>query len=236
MMKRAFLTLIFVLLVSDAFAQEYSPAILTGQVERTMVDDFSGLQPEVVEAFKKMAEAAAAEGIKLKVISGFRSYDRQVKIWNTKYKEYRKEGYIPPEAVKKIVEYSTIPGTSRHHWGTDLDIIDEEPDVTEGVLDPDKFGEGGPFHKMKVWMDENASDYGFLRVYTDDTGRKGFHYEPWHYSYASLSIPMLKAYMELDLVKTLNTSRLLGGQILDQAFMERYTREQILDINPKLID
>lgn len=217
-------------------AQEYTADVLTGRVEPIMTDDFSGLQPEVVQAFKKMAAAAAEAGIELKVVSGFRNYDRQVDIWNTKYKEYRKDGLIPPEAVNKIIEYSTIPGTSRHHWGTDLDIIDDGAGVTERLLDPEKFREGGPFHNMKVWMDENAETYGFVLVYTDSNNRKGFHYEPWHYSYAPISVPMLKAYREQKLAENLDTSKLYGGQILNKDFMERYIREQILDINPELID
>lgn len=228
-----------VLIIAALFpirAQEYTPEVLTGKVQKTMRDEFSGLQPEVVEAFNKMAAAAAEEGIQLKIVSGFRSYEKQSDIWNNKYKEYRKDGLMPPEAVRKIIEYSTIPGTSRHHWGTDLDIIDEEPGIKEKVLDPEKFMEGGPFHKMKLWMDDHAADYGFLLVYTDKSGRKGFHYEPWHYSYAPISKNMLKAYRELNLVKTLRTSRLLGGQILTKSFMEQYTKEQILDINPDLID
>lgn len=236
MVKIVFLALIGLGVAATGAAQEYSPAVLKGQVEKEMVNDYSGLLPEVVAAYKKMAAAAAEDGIKLKVVSGFRSYDRQVRIWNAKYKEYRKQGLMPPEAVSKIVEYSTIPGTSRHHWGTDLDIIDEGPEISEKVLDPEKFAEGGPFYKMKTWMDEHASEYGFERVYTNDKQRKGFHYEPWHYSYAPISIAMLRAYLEHGLLKTLDTKRILGGQVLDDRFLERYKEEQILDINPKLID
>lgn len=236
MLKVIFQVFLIVSGLTFSFAQEYTPEQLTGKVEKVKTDELSGLLPEVAEAFEKMAAAAAEEGIELKVVSGFRSYDRQSEIWNAKYKEYRKEGYTPPEAVEKIVEYSTIPGTSRHHWGTDIDIIDEAPGVKEKVLDPDKFGEGGPFFKMKQWMDAHAGDFGFVLVYTNDARRKGFHYEPWHYSYAPVAVPMLKAYLQLDLSAILSTKTLLGGQILSQRFMEQYRKEQIMDVNPVLID
>ncbi|WP_224489637.1 M15 family metallopeptidase [Robertkochia flava] len=217
-------------------AQEYPVEILTGKVDVTMEHDLSGVKPEVVSAFLKMQEAAAAEGIELKVVSGFRNYQRQLEIWNDKYKKYRKEGLTPPQAVEKIIEYSTIPGTSRHHWGTDLDIIDEAPDEREKVLDPEKFEEGGPFYKMKLWMDEHAESYGFYLVYTNAPGRKGFHYEPWHYSYAPISVPMLKAYLAQDINEIVQTADLLGGQLLSESFLEQYKREQISDINKDLID
>lgn len=230
------LSLLLCLNLAVLKGQEYSVEVLTGKVDVVMKDDLSGLQPEVVAAFEKMAEAAGKEGIQLKVVSGFRSYQRQVEIWNSKYQKNRKDGFSPPQAVEKIIEYSTIPGTSRHHWGTDVDIIDEAPGVKEKVLAPQKFEEGGPFYKMKQWMDEHASEYGFELVYTNDPGRKGFHYEPWHYSYAPISVPMLKAYRDLDLADAVVTSGLFGGQLLDDEFMQQYKKEQILDINPKLKD
>lgn len=215
-------------------AQEFSADRLSGRVVAEMRDDFSGLQPEVVEAFKKMAEAAAKEGIDLKVVSGFRSYRRQAEIWNDKYKEYRKEGLTPLQVVERITEYSTIPGTSRHHWGTDLDLIDAAPGETEGVLVAGKFEAGGPFAKMKQWMDAHAGDYGFYLVYTNDPGRKGFHYEPWHYSYAPLSKPMFRAFLELDLETIIDPSELYGGQLLRGNLLEAYKNEHIMDINPQL--
>lgn len=236
MKKITLALLLFAGALPGLHAQDYTPEILTGKVEVNMVNDLSGLQPEVKEAFEKMQEAAAAEGIKLKVVSGFRSYDRQLEIWNDKYKRYRKEGLNPPQAIEKIIEYSTIPGTSRHHWGTDLDIIDEVPDEKEKVLVPEKFEEGGPFYKMKQWMDAHAEEYGFYLVYTKTPGRKGFNYEPWHYSYAPLSIPMLKAYLRQDINEVVATSDLLGGQLLHEAFLARYKKEQISDINPDLIN
>lgn len=215
-------------------AQEFSADRLSGRVAVAMRDDLSGLQPEVVEAFNKMAEAAAREGIVLKVVSGFRSYNRQAEIWNDKYKTYRKEGLTPLQVVERITEYSTIPGTSRHHWGTDIDIIDEAPGETEGLLMADKFEDGGPFAKMKQWMDAHAGDYGFFLVYTNDANRKGFHYEPWHYSYAPLSKPMLRAFLELELESLIEPAELYGGQLLRGRLLEAYKNEHIMDINPQL--
>lgn len=215
-------------------AQEFSPDRLTGKVTVDMKGDLSGLQPEVVAAFNRMAQAAAEEGIALKVVSGYRGYQRQKEIWNDKYRAFRKEGLTPPQVVERIIEYSTIPGTSRHHWGTDMDIIDEAAGEMENVLVPDKYENGGPFSKMKLWMDAHAASYGFYLVYTNDPARKGFHYEPWHYSYAPIAVPMFKAFLQLDLEKAIDPSELFGGQLLGGKMLEDYKNEHILGINPQL--
>ncbi len=75
------------------------------------------LLSEVIQAFEKMKKAALLVGIDIKVVSGFRSYERQRAIWNGKYKANRQAGLSPEENIQKIIEYSTLPGTSRHHWG-----------------------------------------------------------------------------------------------------------------------
>lgn len=215
-------------------AQEFSERRLTGKIEVAMVDDLSGLQPEVIAAFEKMAAAAAKDGIKLKVVSGFRSFQRQKEIWNEKYRTYRKEGLTPPQVVEKITEYSTIPGTSRHHWGTDMDIVDDASGEKQALLVPAKFEAGGPFFKMKQWMDAHAATFGFYLVYTDDPGRKGFHYEPWHYSYAPLSKPMLQAFLKLDLDTVISMADLHGKQLLYGAVLRDYKKGHLMDINPLL--
>ena len=110
--------------------------------------------------------------------------------------------YFAPDAnqvISKIIEYSTIPGTSRHHWGTDLDIIDANSTYKGDVLVPSKFHGTGPFCKLKEWMDNNAANFGFKLVYTDTPTREGFKYEPWHYSFAEISKPMLSEYRNIDL-------------------------------------
>lgn len=76
------------------------------------------------------------------------------------------------------MEYSTIPGTSRHHWGTDIDIIDANQPYKGDPLESDKFHGDGPFCALKEWMDLHANTFGFYLVYTDNDKRTGFYYEP----------------------------------------------------------
>ena len=84
-------------------------------------------------------------------------------------------------------------------------------------------------------MDIHAKDYGFYLAYTDLPNRKGFKYEPWHYSYKPLSSQYLQAYKKLDIAKILKTDKLLGSKNFSNNFITKYTAENILDINPKLL-
>jgi LAS superfamily LD-carboxypeptidase LdcB len=84
------------------------------------------------------------------------------------------------------MRYSSMPGTSRHHWGTDLDFISVEPeDWTHG--------EG---LRIYNWLCANAHKFGFFQPYTADPTRTGYAEERWHWSYAPLSKPYLEAYKQ----------------------------------------
>ena len=193
------------------------------------------LRPEVSQAFDKMTAAAQKTEIGIQVVSSYRDYAHQNRIWERKYKNYTARGMAPLTAIEKIIEYSTIPGTSRHHWATDLDIIQAGTGVTSNVLDPDKFHGTGPFCALKAWLDEHAESFGFYEVYTNDYGRKGFKYEPWHFSYAPLSINYLKDYKKLNIAEILQQKNLMSSEAFTPAFIEKYRTENILDINPKLL-
>ena len=193
------------------------------------------LRPEVSVAFDKLTAAAQKDGIEIQVVSSYRDYAHQNRIWERKYKSYTGNGLSKEASIEKIIEYSTIPGTSRHHWATDLDIIQAGTGVTNNVLDPDKFHGTGPFCKLKAWLDEHAASFGFYEVYTNDYGRKGFNYEPWHFSYAPLSKGYLEVYKALDIAQVLQQEKLLGSEAFTSAFIEKYRTENILDINPKLL-
>ena len=84
-------------------------------------------------------------------------------------------------------------------------------------------------------MQENASKFGFYLPYTNDKKRKGFSFEPWHYSYAPVSIQMLKAFLKLDLISFLKASEVLGKEVLDIDFISIYIKENIRGINPVLL-
>ncbi|MEZ4778425.1 MAG: M15 family metallopeptidase [Flavobacteriaceae bacterium] len=193
------------------------------------------MHKDAAVALQKMKAEAAKENINIEVVSAYRSFQRQMEIFEGKYITFTSEGLSPIQSIEKIIEYSTIPGTSRHHWGTDLDLIDGNAKRPENVLVASHFHGNGPFCKMKEWMNQHAESFGFYEVYTDNPNRKGFKYEPWHFSYAPVSIPMLQAYKKLKLKEILSEEKVKGSEHFTEAFIEKYRTENILDINPKLL-
>ena len=186
-------------------------------------------------ALKKMQSAALEDGVKIEVVSAYRSFQRQKEIYEGKYHRFTGDGMSPEAAIEKIIEYSTIPGTSRHHWGTDLDIIDGNASRPKSVLLAENYHGKGPYCKLKEWLDLHASTFGFYETYTDLPERKGFSYEPWHWSYAPVSVPMLKAYKKLDLKQILQKEAVAGSAYFTDDFITRYRKQNILDINPILL-
>jgi LAS superfamily LD-carboxypeptidase LdcB len=239
-LKTAFLSglaLTYIPLSSFHLIQEkYNKNQLIGKENSAIIGDTytSKMHKEAKVAFEKMKVAALKDGINIEVVSAYRSFQKQKSIFENKYKIFTQEGLTPIEAVEKIIEYSTIPGTSRHHWGTDIDIIDANYPKPKSVLKEGNFYDNGPYCKLKEWMDRHSEFYGFYEVYTKNPKRKGFKYEPWHFSYAPVSIPMLEAYQKLDIKSILKEEKILGHECFTEEFIVKYKTENILDINPKL--
>ncbi|WP_010178579.1 M15 family metallopeptidase [Aquimarina agarilytica] len=234
--KTVFSTILFFLVIS-IFGQQipFTHNELAGIQKPANANNPFSLREEVFDAFIKMQKAAALEGIQLKIVSSFRSFERQQQIWNRKYKKYTAKGLSPEEAINKIIEYSTLPGTSRHHWGTDIDIVLDIPNPPSSLLNARNFEQHQPFYPLKKWMDAHAHNYGFELVYTNTAGRKGFKYEPWHYSYVATSKKMLSEYLTYNTISKLDHKKTLGSTYLSSKFIINYINCNILEINPTLI-
>ncbi len=236
--KSGFAGLAISALPSMAFSKEfeYSVLELMGKADIELYGEGFKLRAEAHDAFVEMKKAAYSDGIDLKVISSYRNFNRQESIWERKFSKYTEEqGMEPIDAIDKIIEYSTVPGTSRHHWGTDIDIVDGYRKVEGDVLDPSKFGAGGPYEDFKKWMDENSKIFDFHLVYTDDKKRKGFKYEPWHYSFAPLSIAMLTEFRRKNILQLLQEETFLGSEHFTNGFIKNYIQNNILGVNKELL-
>ncbi len=219
-------------------ATSYTRNQLIGKGNPDLTGDtyLTTMHKETAASFQRMKTAAAKENIAIEVVSAYRSFERQKEIFERKYADFTSDGLAPLEAIKKIIEYSTIPGTSRHHWGTDLDLIDANGSPRpQSVLQAKHFHGDGPFCKLKEWLNENAAEFGFYEVYTNNAQRNGFKYEPWHMSYAPVSIPMLEAYRKLDIKTILQEEKIKGSDYFTDDFITTYRKENVLDINPKLL-
>ena len=145
------------------------------------------LQKQTLESFIKMREAAEKDGIQLTIISGTRDFYSQKSIWERKYNNYKKEGLSKIEIIKKIMLWSSMPTTSRHHWGTDIDINGFDDYFSE---------ENKKANKEYRWLVINAPKFDFCQVYTEKgegKRRTGYNEEKWHWSY----MPLAREYLDL---------------------------------------
>jgi len=186
------------------------------------------LKPKTLNAFESFCEEAKQCCFKPKIESGYRSFDRQLLIWNEKVSGKRKildeKGSVVNiselsdlELMKTILLWSALPGTSRHEWGTDIDVIDSAavPEGYEAELTPEEsFGVFGNFHK---WLDEqidSGNSFGFRRVFLPGIGR--IQPEPWHLSYAPEAREIERNFTAENLAERLRAADiLLLPQILD---------------------
>ncbi len=98
------------------------------------------------------------------------------------------------------------------------------------------FNPGGAYEKLHLWMVKNARNYGFELVYTKDSLRKGFFYEPWHYSYVPLSSKFLSNYLEKNLIdNAVEDSTLLGYKHISKTFLDHYLNENIKGVSSRVI-
>lgn len=151
-------------------------------------------------AFLKMAAAAKKDNIDFKIISGTRNFFEQKAIWQRKWNKYN--DLEPIERAKKILEYSAMPSTSRHHWGTDIDL---------NSLNNSYFNSGKGL-KAYQWLRAHANSFGFYQVYTNkNNGRTGYNEEKWHWSFVPLASKYLEFYKSN--IKTEDISEFEGSQL-----------------------
>lgn len=152
------------------------------------------LRREAYEAFLAMREAALADGVVLTVLSATRDFQHQKRIWENKWHGRQiLHGNIlatdiqdPTERALEILRFSAMPGTSRHHWGTDIDL---------NSLNNSYF-ESGQGLRVYEWLKANAAGFGFCQPYTQHGQQRtgGYEEERWHWSYKPIASVYLKAY------------------------------------------
>lgn len=182
-------------------AQEIDESLLMGKLNYAKHQSFARLpqymttkedaylQIQVIDSLKKMFAAAQKEGIVFKVISASRNFEAQKNIWERKWNnEHQKNPKIGDvDCAQKILRYSSMPGTSRHHWGTDFDLNSLEP----------AYFNTGKGKKEYDWLREHASAFGFYQPYDGDPNRSGYQEEKWHWSFFPLSSYYLSTYIAL---------------------------------------
>ena len=201
---------------------------LTGRT-RTHVIQFSeprfAAQREAGEAFLAMRADAKHAGIDLAPFSSFRDFQTQLRIWNDKFTGkkplYDMEGkprefssLSPTQIIDCILNWSALPGGSRHQWGTEIDVVDAAvmPSGYRPKLLPEEVAPGGIFWDLHRWLDEHITKYGFFRPYKLYKG--GMYPEPWHLSYAPLSMPAVRQITVDLLTRIVQEADILGKELV----------------------
>lgn len=218
---------------------------LTGRSRDHLTDLFDprcSLHKEAVAPFMTMRAAAAADGIDLVAFSSFRDFDRQLAIWNGKFRGEReilaRDGRLlsagalsPAERVAAILWWSALPGASRHHWGTDFDVMDLAA-VPQGYhirVVPAEYAANGPFHRLTNWLDAHMHAFGFFRPYTTDRG--GVSPEPWHLSYAPVALRAQRS-LSVERLRAVLAASDIDGKEEVLASLEENFRRYVLDVDP----
>jgi len=197
--------------------------VLTGQTTEHIhcLTDKTGIHHEMHQAWLAMQKAAMLDGLNIVIASGYRSFDRQLTIWNNKYSGQTVVKGIDnqiidltklsnKEKLSAILLFSALPGASRHHWGTDIDVYAKNllPANQSLQLEPWEYQPDGPFYTLSLWLNEHSKKFGFYFPY--DKFRGGIAAEPWHLSYAPLSNKFQQQLTPALLAEVLQSSDILG--------------------------
>ena len=186
------------------------------------------LRRDVYDAFRQMHDAALRDGVKLRIVSATRTFSRQKAIWENKWNgktlveggvDLTKAEPDPVRRALRILRFSSMPGTSRHHWGTDIDL---------NSLENEWFASGEGL-RLYQWLQRHAGTFGFCQTYTEKGADRPFGYEEekWHWSWTPLSSTLTRLASE-----TLKDQDIRGFQGDMTADSVRMVERYVLGINP----
>ena len=155
---------------------------------------------QIVDRLKALITDAAKHGFDVAIASAYRSVERQALIVEEKFTGRRVvldeneqvldiSEFDDYQKISRICLFSALPGLSRHHLGTDLDIYPKNllPQNKRLQLTAYEYAEDGYFYPFLAYMQENLAKFGFYHPYIGTN----MAYEPWHISYGSLANSLL---------------------------------------------
>lgn len=221
----------------------FSDLEITGRTRTHVVQIFEprfAAHKMAAEAFMDMRSEARQSGFDLIPFSTFRDFKTQLRIWNHKYLGkkllYDIDGNVrdfanlnEEEIIRHILDWSALPGGSRHQWGTEIDVIDgaSMPEGYSPKLLPEEVRDGGIFHPLHCWLDENIHRFGFFRPYKYFRG--GMFPEPWHLSFAPVSMEAIKYINPELLTSVIKDADILGKDLVLKMIPDIY-QNHILNI------
>ncbi len=200
------------------------------------------LHKSILNDVQALQSGAQQAGFELTIASGFRSFERQLQIWNGKFRGERPlldansqplaiEGLSDLEKTHAILHWSALPGASRHHWGTDMDVYCKLslPHNVKLQLEPWEYENNGHQAALAEWLNNNMHHYGFYLPYAQDQG--GVAREPWHLSHYAQSQSILDIFTLSQLRTVLSHSEIEGKDIILTNLDDIYSR-YISNVSP----
>ncbi|MDF7666805.1 M15 family metallopeptidase [Orbaceae bacterium ESL0727] len=231
------LTITLFLCSASTMAQSIPLNKLTGQFDEKQDNSFIALDSTLLPVNKKgmyLQKEPTQQLIKayqdfkkihpdipFTIVSAMRNYNYQNGIWQRKWNSLTNQFSQPQQIAEEILKFSSMPGTSRHHWGTDVDITS---------VSSDYFKQDPKGKILNAWLQQNMANYGFCQPFNE--GRKGGYLpEEWHWSYrpiASQYIAQYKAQLDSDPTKITYALNFAGH---DKIQLEALVKEYVLQVN-----
>ena len=212
---------------------------LTGKTESHLTEVLVGpkhflVHPAVKDDLLSLKEAADKEGFNFNIASGFRSFERQLAIWNRKMSGeavlldensqiIESQNLSDEQKIAEILRWSALPGASRHHWGTDFDVFNRNTIPSEGglKLEPWEYLQDHqqPFY---LWLQAHLADFGFFFPYQENGS--GVAFEPWHISHKKTAQACLQQLTLDQLFTQLDSAPILGKECVRQGLAKIYNQ------------
>ena len=142
----------------------FSEATDLEEVGPNLVGRMQRLVPLAALRWRQLVEAAGSDGIRLLIVSGYRSFDYQAELIRNKI--------AAGQNIGDILTVNAAPGFSQHHSGAAVDVASPgSRPLTE------EFEQSAAFE----WLSQCAASHGFSMTYPREN-QWGFIYEPWHWA------------------------------------------------------
>lgn len=155
---------------------------ITSEPTHLATFDNRQVDERIIPELTAMFTAASNQQIQLEVVSAYRSVEYQANLFNQSIEKASAEGMTPEQAKEEALRYRTEPGTSEHHTGLAIDVLDSNWLAQGGLLSED-YGQtaGGK------WLAKNVATFGFIIRYPENKTSSTFiEYEPWHLRYVGV--------------------------------------------------
>ncbi|MDR9826016.1 M15 family metallopeptidase [Vibrio sp. FNV 38] len=198
------------------------------------------LHPMVKRDLLRLKHAADNAGFNFCIASGFRDFTRQQLIWDGKMKGSREvlsfdgqliniDALSEKEQVDAVLIWSALPGTSRHHWGSDFDVYNA---LATSKSQPLQLSQEeyltGPQTEFFLWLKRHAETFGFFFPY--DGVHSGYQFEPWHISHRATWQNIKTQLAKEPLLTAIVNHNIVGVSTIVQQFDHIYTH-YVLSVN-----